>query len=40
MYCNMQFGADADIYGQNADACNANQRDLYNSLADNLHKMT
>ncbi len=36
----MQFSADADIYGQNSDACDANKRDIYNSLADNLHNMT
>ncbi len=36
----MQFSADADIYGQNSDACDANKSDIYNSLADNLHNMT
>ncbi len=36
----MQFSADADIYGQNSDAYDTNQRDIYNSLADNLHYMT
>ncbi len=36
----MQFSADADIYGQNSDAYDANKRDVYNSLADNLHNMT
>lgn len=37
---NMKFSADADIYGQNSDACDANQIYIYNSLADNLHTMT
>ncbi len=39
----MQFSADADIYMAkdwwNSDACNANQWDLYNSIANYLHKM-
>ncbi len=40
-YC-MQFGADADIYMDkkwwNSDACNANQWDFYNGIADTYIK--